>query len=326
MPDGTVSRVKLPSLWLVLGTQLRYQLLLLTRTPRALVAGLILPAVLLSAEMGHVRAPGSTPVTPAWLAVRIAGIIIFGTAAIAFMTHSNALVVAREDGVLRRWRASPLPTWAYFAGKIFTTLLIADLAGALLVFVGVKQAHLHVGSHAIIGLLAVATLGALALAAIGTAITPLITGKDAANPVLMVIYLPLVVVSGAFGTVLGLPSWLNTWMTYLPAQPVIDGCSRVLEHSSGSIMSVHDLAVLAGWSVGGLLLSLLFFQWDPHRPSRARRGGRKSASRTAKAASAAAEPTTAVTAQAVQATADTEAETAETAEATSDAVPATSDA
>ena len=38
-------------------------------------------------------------------------------------------------------------------------------------------------------------------------------------------------------------------------------------------MSAHDLAVLAGWVVGGLLVSLRFFAWDPHRPGHAGAGG-----------------------------------------------------
>ena len=58
-------------------------------------------------------------------------------------------------------------------------------------------------------------------------------------------------------------------MTYLPAQPLIDAVSRVLQ-GGGTLMSAHDVAVLAGWAVGGLLVSMRFFQWDPHRPRHAR--------------------------------------------------------
>ena len=62
---------------------------------------------------------------------------------------------------------------------------------------------------------------------------------------------------------------MNTAVTYLPVQPVIDAASRALQQSGGAIMSGHDLAVLAGWVVGGLLLTR-FFAWDPHRPAHAR--------------------------------------------------------
>jgi ABC-type glutathione transport system ATPase component len=82
--------------------------------------------------------------------------------------------------------------------------------------------------------------------------------------------LDLIVLGGAFGAITSLPHWVNTAMTYLPVQPAIDAASRALQQSSGAIMSVHDVAVLAGWVVGGLLISFWSFQWDPHRPAHAR--------------------------------------------------------
>jgi hypothetical protein len=39
---------------------------------------------------------------------------------VAYLTHAASLVVAREDGVLRRWRATPLPFWGYGHGDELT--------------------------------------------------------------------------------------------------------------------------------------------------------------------------------------------------------------
>jgi hypothetical protein len=58
-------------------------------------------------------------------------------------------------------------------------------------------------------------------------------------------------------------------MSYLPAQPMIDAVTRALDHSGPS---GRDLAVMAGWALAGLLISLRFFRWDPHRPGHARAG------------------------------------------------------
>jgi len=33
---------------------------------------------------------------------------------------------------------------------------------------------------------------------------------------------------------------------------------------------MHDLLVLVGWLLAGLVASLLFFRWDPSRPAHAR--------------------------------------------------------
>ncbi|HTX26693.1 MAG TPA: ABC transporter permease [Streptosporangiaceae bacterium] len=255
---------RLPGLGPVLATQVRYSLTMLIRNPRALVAGLVLPGALLALQAGKAE-----HVTMAAAAPRIAGLIAFSAAAIAFFTHANTLVIAREEGVLRRWRVSPLPAWAYFAGRIVAATLLTVAAGLVLVFVAMGMTGLHFSGHEIAGLLADDVLGALALVALGIALTPLITSAQAAQPMLMLIYFPLVILSGEVGSITDLPHWLTTTMTYLPAQPLVDAISGVLH--GGALMSGHDLAVLAGWTVGGLLISYRFFQWDPHRPAHARR-------------------------------------------------------
>ena len=260
----------LPGLGPVISGQVRYQLTLMLRNPRAIMAGLILPGALLALQLGRVQHVGQGAAA-SLLAARVAGLVVLGAMSVAYLTHAASLVAAREDGVLRRWRATPLPAWGYFAGRIIATVLLADAAGLILVLVGVEMAGLHVTGTAIIGLLVAASLGALALAAAGTAITPLLTSAQGANPLLTLTYIPLIIFSGGFGGLSGLPHWLSTLMSYLPAQPMIDAVSRALGHSGQ--LPGRDLAVLAAWAFGCLLISVRFFRWDPHRPRHARSGG-----------------------------------------------------
>jgi hypothetical protein len=151
----------LPGYGPVLAAQVRYQLTLLLRFPRALLAGLILPGALLALQLGKVQHVGPGTATTV-LAERVAGLVVFGTLSIAYLSHASGLVVAREDGVLRRWRATPLPSWEYFTGRMIATVLLADASGLILVLVGMAMAGLHVTAGIIGGLLAAVTLGALA--------------------------------------------------------------------------------------------------------------------------------------------------------------------
>ena len=254
--------------------QVRYQLTLMLRTPRTLMAGLILPGALLALQLGRVQHLGQGAAADV-LAARVAGLVVLGAMSVAYLSHASGLVVAREDGVLRRWRATPLPSWGYFAGRIIATVLLADAAALILVLVGVAMAGLHLTAGAIGGLLLAGSLGALALAAAGTAVTPLLTSAQGANPLLTLTYLPLIIFSGGFGGLSGLPHWLNTLMSYLPAQPMIDAVTQRAPAVRGPVGQAvrADLAVLAAWALGGLLLSVRFFRWDPHRPRHARAAG-----------------------------------------------------
>src|ERR1700753_579202 len=150
----------------VIGGQLRYQLTLLLRTPRTLMAGLILPGALLALQLGRVQHITGGAAADL-LAARWAGLFVRGAMSLAYLTHAASLVVAREDGILRRWRATPLPAWGYFAGRIAATVLIVYAAALSLVLVGVAMAGLHLTGPGVVWLLVAATAGGLALAAAG---------------------------------------------------------------------------------------------------------------------------------------------------------------
>jgi ABC-2 type transport system permease protein len=270
LATGTPGAPALPAAWRVLAGQVRYQLLLLMRTPRALIAGIVMPGLLLALRLGRVHHVGAAAAGP--VAGLVAGLVVFGILGTAYLTHASGLVIAREDGVLRRWRATPLPGWGYFTGRIIATVLIADASGLVLVLAGVAMAGLHVTAGMAVGLAIAVTLGALAWASVGTAVTAAIPTAQSANPILTLTFLPVLLFSGSLGSPSGLPHALKTVMSYLPAQPVIDAASHALSNPGFTLMPARDLLILVCWMLAGLLISLRFFRWIPHRPSHSARG------------------------------------------------------
>jgi ABC-2 type transport system permease protein len=235
----------------LLGGQIRYQLLLLGRTPRAIFAGLVFPLVLLVLRGKHPTAS------------LVAGLAVLGVLSTAYLTHAAGLVAAREDGVLRRWRATPLPRWCFFAGRILATVVLAMVAAAVTVTVAVAMYGVRVDVRAGIGLTGAIVLGALAFSAVGTAATVLVPSAESAQPLLSLTFYPVALLSGIFGSTGSLPHWVDTVVRYLPVWPVVDAATHALSRHS-EIAPVGDLAVLAGWLVAGLIASLAFFRWDPN--------------------------------------------------------------
>jgi ABC-2 type transport system permease protein len=249
--------------------QVGYQLRLLARNPRGLWVSLLAPGLILALRLGR---GGSHAGSLADRAAVIAGLAAFGLIATCYLTHAIGLVTARETGVLRRWRASPLPRWGYFTGRITATVLLSLASGAIIIAVGSGLGGVHIAAGSGPALLVIFVLGGVAWAALGTAVTVLVSSTESANPVLMFSYLPVILLSGALG-VIGEPKWLSTLMSYLPGQPVITAAAHALTYSGSGLapVSVRDLAVLAGWAVIGLAVSVRFFRWDPVRPAHARR-------------------------------------------------------
>jgi ABC-2 type transport system permease protein len=208
---------------------------LLVRSPRAVAGGVLLPVVLLV-----VRGNGR----------EVAGLAVLGVLSTAFITHAGSLVTARQAGVLRRWRATPLLSWCWFAGRIGATVAVAVSGGVFTVFAGV--ALYGVGVDA--ALVPVLVLGALTWASLGIAASALIPTAEAAWPLLGAVYLPLVLLSGALGG--GEPDWISTVMRWLPAEPIVAGASR-------GAFTAREMAVLVVWGTLGLAVALRWFRWQP---------------------------------------------------------------
>jgi ABC-2 type transport system permease protein len=250
---------RLPGSGRLLAGQVGYQLRLLLRSPRALGAGVAIPALLLV-----LSGPGQAGVP----AAHLAGLAVLGVTTTAWVTHGIGLVAAREAGVLKRWRATPLPPWCYFTGRIAATVLVAIAAAAVTVGVGVARYGTRLDAASAVGLLVAVGLGALAWAAPATALTGVIPGVEGASPILTLTYLPVILLSGVFGSLSSQPHWLTSLAGWLPAQPMIDAATRALEHPAGPpVLPGHDLVVLAGWAVAGLVASLVLFRWEPSRPA-----------------------------------------------------------
>ena len=249
----------LPNSATLLAAQVGYQFRLLLATPSALVIGVGLPVVLL--VVGNARHAGGD-------VANVAGYAVFGLTMTAWNTHGVRLVAARELGILRRWRAAPLPPWCYFAGRIIATALFATLAALVTLLAGVLFDGVSLSAGATLSVLPVLVLGSLAWAAASTVMSSVVPGTGAASPAFLLTYFPVVLVSGVLGPLSGEPHWLTTLASYLPAEPVIDTVGRALRHVP--VSSAHDLLVLTAWAIAGLAVASARFRWEPYRPAQHR--------------------------------------------------------
>lgn len=256
MPDNSTATLKLPAPGLLLLAQIRYQARLLLGNGRTVTTCMGLPILMLIAGTSHGHVSASN----------VAGRAAFGLTLAAWNVHGIRLVTAREAGILKRWWASPLPRWCYFTGRILATVAVGVLAGAVTVAVAVCLYHTHLTAEAALGVLVAFVLGAAAWAAAATAATSLIPTVDAAAPIFILIYFPVIIVSGVLGSI-SEPQWLSTLATYLPAKPLAEAATSALHHANGApLLPGHDLLTLAIWAAAGLAAAIVTFRWEPHRP------------------------------------------------------------
>jgi ABC-2 type transport system permease protein len=141
-----------------------------------------------------------------------AGIII-GT--VAFMGIPIDTAASRETGVLRRYRATPLHPATYLIASVAVYLMIALLGMAILVLTGKLVFGLRMAGSWL-NVLAAITLSALSFYSLGYLIASLVPTARVAQAVGMVIFFPMMFLSGAGMPLQLLPEGLRKVSDFLP--------------------------------------------------------------------------------------------------------------
>ena len=193
----------------------------------------------------------------------VAAMGAFAVITACFNNISIGLAFQRDAGVLKRTNGTPLPSWIYFTARVLHALLISVLLVAITAAFGaiLYQAEIPTGAPLLQFLITLA-VGAASFCALGFAITAVIPNADAAAPIVNATILPLLVLSGVF-IPLGddAPAWITWTARIFPVKHFADGIQAGF---IGSAFHWSDVLIVGAWGLGGLLLALRFFSWEPH--------------------------------------------------------------
>jgi ABC-2 type transport system permease protein len=191
----------------------------------------------------------------------LSGMLGYGAIATGFAGLSIMLVIRRENGILKRVRATPLPAGTYVAALLATTMLAFALEALVMIAVGWIAFGTHV-QHAIS--LALALLLAIAtFTALGLALTSVIKSAEGSSAVVNAIYLPAAFISGAFFSSHSFPSFLRAIADVLPLVYVIQVIRDVMLRGAQIWNRPGAVAVIAAWGIAGAVVAARRFRWEP---------------------------------------------------------------
>ena len=168
-----------------------------------------------------------------------------------------AVAEARETGVLKRLRGTPLPAWVYFFGQIGAALLFA--LGSLLVTVllSVLLYEVRLRMETLLATAVTLVLGTTTFAAVGLAIGSLSRTASIAEAASIGSAVVLSFISGLFFVGAALPAWLDTVASVFPLKPYTDSLRGQFDpYLPGGGWHPAELAVIATWLIAGTLVSL----------------------------------------------------------------------
>jgi ABC-2 type transport system permease protein len=192
----------------------------------------------------------------------LAGMLGYGVVATAFAGLAISVVVDRENGVLKRLRATPLPPRTYIAALLASTLLVYALEAVALIVLG----RLLFGvafPHRVFSLVLALLLGALAFAALGLAVTAVIRSAEGSSAAINAIYLPMAFISGSFFSPHSFPQFLRAIADVLPLTYFIRVVRDVMLRGHEIWDKPGSVAVVAAWGAVGVVAALRTFRWEP---------------------------------------------------------------
>lgn len=269
-----------PSALSMLVAQIRYQLLMFRRTPIALFFTLALPLVMLvvfgavfsgeTVEMGG----GDFPLTQFY----VGGLAAFTAISASFTNLANTIPIRRDDGILKRWRSTPLPTWVCIAGYMVSAVILAAIGAALMIVVGMIFYDVRLEAANVVPMLVAFLVGVVSFALLGIAIASLIGNAESAPAVANAIVLPLGFVSNVFIPMDNPSGVIKFLANVFPLGPFARSMQDVFNPAvDAPAWNWGRLAVVAAWGAVGAVVALTRFRWEPHhgasRPGRRRRRG-----------------------------------------------------
>lgn len=195
----------------------------------------------------------------------IPGILTLAIVSATLQSVAIRLTTDRENGILKRGRGTPMPSWVFFAGRVGNALVISVLMLVVVTAIGRLVYGVPIPWARLPAVLAALAVGAGSFCCLGVALSALIPSEDAAPAVTNIAVLPLYFLSGVFIPESEIPSGVLHFADLFPIRHLFQAFYTPYTTGSGSGFEWGHLAIVAAWGVIGLLLAVRFFRWTPRR-------------------------------------------------------------
>jgi ABC-2 type transport system permease protein len=189
---------------------------------------------------------------PAYMAM------IIGT--VGLLSIAIRVTTYREQGILRRFRSTPLRPYVILLDTVLANFVMTLLGTGILIIAAKLMYNLQFDGNALL-FLAAFILSSLSFFSLGFVIASVASTTRIAQVAGMVVFYPMLFLSGAAIPLEIMPETIKKVAGYLPLTYVVDILQGMW---FGEPLSGHltEVLVLTGVLVAGLLISALTFRWE----------------------------------------------------------------
>lgn len=226
---------------------------------------LIMPLIFLFGYAGIFRRSGTLAMP--YLLAMVLALTVMGS----FWGLSVQLVTFREQGILRRFRVTPVSASAMLASSLLSNYLLTLPTIAIEFYVSRSVFHMA-GMGNVVSVFVLVTLGTVTFASLGLIVASVTNTMQETQIINQIIWFVFLGISGATIPFPMLPGAVQTIAVFLPATYLVSGLQRAMIDKAGLTSLGSYLASLIGCALVAFLISAQLFRWDPEEkaPRRAK--------------------------------------------------------
>ncbi len=175
------------------------------------------------------------------------------------------MVLARETGVLRRFRVTPLNASTMILAHGTTAVIQNAMTFALVLVVARFAFKTEIAGS--LGALAVVFLfAAFSVVPLGLLVGSAAKDMRSAPPIVNLLFFPLMFLSGSAFPFALLPDAMKSFARFLPTTYIVESLQGVIVRGEGLALLAGPLAILTFLGIAGLWLSSMLFRWEGTEP------------------------------------------------------------
>ncbi|MFO8064972.1 MAG: ABC transporter permease [Spirochaetota bacterium] len=171
------------------------------------------------------------------------------------------LVRYRKNGVLKRFKATPVSALNFLSAQAASRLIIVIIT-SIVVYSGTNAFLNFVMNGAYINLLLVTTLAIISMISIGLLFASRLKSEELASGLLNLVTFPMLIFSGVFFSLEGTPQLLQSFSRALPLTHFIEAARAIMLEGAGFFEVAPNMLYLGVFSAIVLFVSSLMFRWE----------------------------------------------------------------
>lgn len=180
----------------------------------------------------------------------------------SFWGLSAALVIFREQGILRRFHVTPVTAADMLASSVIANfVLVLPTVILQFLFARVLFHVTHFGNLLSVFLLIM--LGTVSFASMGLVVASVTNTMQETQVINQLIWLPLIFLSGATFPLAFLPNVAKKFSVFLPATYLVQGLQSAIYSSTQPWDLLVQMGSLAFWTILTFFLAVQLFRWEP---------------------------------------------------------------